>query len=235
MWTRLTGMNFLITGAGRGIGLELTQFALEAGHTVYALVRDPNNARTLYQLKKTNTELLHILQADVTVLSQIQAVQNQFSDISIDVLINNAGVLLDDEIPFAQVTPEQMQETFSVNSFAPVFVTQTFLPNLKKSKSAKLINITSLMGSIEDNSSGGYYAYRMSKTALNMFTKSFAIDHPNITALTLHPGWVRTDMGGARAPLLPRESARGLFRIILEATNGQSGLFLDYTGKRLSW
>jgi NAD(P)-dependent dehydrogenase (short-subunit alcohol dehydrogenase family) len=91
------------------------------------------------------------------------------------------------------------------------------------------------MGSIAENSSGGYYAYRISKAALNMFTKSFSIDYPKITCISLHPGWVRTDMGGADAALLPRESARGLFKLIIEAKNENSGRMYDYSGKEIPW
>lgn len=228
-------MTFLITGASRGIGLELTQFALEAGHIVYALVREPNKARYLNQAKNDYKDHLIIHQADVTSREDLERVKTEISSTTIDIIINNAGVMVDSDTHFAELAVEQLIKTFEVNTFAPMLVTQVFLQNLKKSNAPKLANITSLMGSIEDNSSGGYYAYRMSKTALNMFTKSFSVDYPQITALTLHPGWVRTDMGGAQAPLLPRESARGLFKIITGATTGQTGQFLDYTGKRLHW
>lgn len=228
-------MNFLITGAGRGIGLELTQFALEGGHSVCALVRDPNNARYLATAKTSYPKQLTILKADVTSRTDLAHAQKELSGITLDVLINNAGVLLDDELPLSSVTDELLSETFAINTFAPLVVTQTFLANLKKAKTPRLINITSLMGSIDDNRSGGYYAYRMSKAALNMFTKNLSLDFPNMISLTLHPGWVRTDMGGARAPLLPRESARGLYQVITNSTLGQSGQFFDYMGKRLNW
>jgi NAD(P)-dependent dehydrogenase (short-subunit alcohol dehydrogenase family) len=228
-------MTFLITGASRGIGFELAQFALENKHEVIALVRDPNRAPALHQAQKEYKSQLTIQKCDVTELRDIQDAKAMVGDRPIDVLINNAGVLLDDEDKFSQVPLEKISQTLQINSLAPLAITQAFLPNLLKAKAPKLICITSKMGSITDNSSGGYYAYRMSKAALNMFAKSFSIDHPKVTTLVLHPGWVRTEMGGAQAPLLPRESARGLYKIISEADLGQSGRFLEYNGKEVPW
>jgi NAD(P)-dependent dehydrogenase (short-subunit alcohol dehydrogenase family) len=229
------GMTFLITGASRGIGYELAVFALENKHEVIALARDPNRSPSLHQAQKEYKDQLTVLKCDVTDLNDIVAAQKVVGSRPIDVLINNAGVLMDDEDKFSQVPLEKISSTLLVNSLAPVAVTQVFLQNLTKATSPKLICITSQMGSIGDNSSGGYYAYRMSKAALNMFVKSFSIDYPKITTLTLHPGWVRTEMGGAQAPTLPRESARGLYKIITEATSSQTGHFYDYRGKELPW
>jgi NAD(P)-dependent dehydrogenase (short-subunit alcohol dehydrogenase family) len=228
-------MTFLVTGAGRGIGLELCLFALESGHNVMAIVRDPNNARNLSAARKEYGDKLLILKGDVTSDEDLKRLASEVGDRAIDILINNAGVLLDDGVSFEELSREDLQQTFLVNTFAPLMVTQTFLPMLKKSSAAKLVNITSMMGSVADNKSGGYYAYRMSKAALNMFNKSFSVDHPAIVAMVLHPGWVRTEMGGAQAPVLPRESARGLFKLILESGKTHSGRFFDYTGKELPW
>lgn len=143
--------------------------------------------------------------------------------------------MTDSDDTLQKLSIADMEMTFRTNTFSPVVVVKTFLPNLKRGKSPRLINITSLMGSIADNSSGGYYAYRMSKTALNMFAKSFSIDYPDIITLTLHPGWVRTNMGGPEAPTLPRESARGLYALIKQAHKDQSGHFMDFRGKELPW
>lgn len=232
-------MNFLITGSSRGIGLELTVFALEAGHKVFAIVRSPEAARSLNtvksEYKNAQVEQLQILKGDVCNIEDIRAIQKELCDQTVDVLINNAGVMVNNEENFSQVEIEDVRSAFEVNTFAPLVVTQAFLPNLKKSSKAKVVCITSLMGSIEDNDSGGYYGYRMSKAALNMFVKSLSIDEPTITTLALHPGWVRTNMGGPQAPLLPRESARGLFKVITEASRENSGHFYDYTGKPLPW
>lgn len=230
-------MKFLITGAGRGIGYELAMFALEDGHEVIALVRDPFKGGGLTQAKKDFPGKVHVLKGDVTSSEDIENVyveiEELLGDSGIDVLVNNAGIMTDSDEAFTQLNFEDLQLTFLSNTFAPLMVAKQFLPLLKKAVNPKLVNITSLMGSIRDNSSGGYYAYRMSKAALNMFNKSFSVDFPEIVALTLHPGWVRTQMGGPDAPTLPRESARGLYKVIKEAGREQSGHFYDFTGKEL--
>jgi len=228
-------MTFLITGASRGIGFELAMFALEAGHKVLAVMRSPDAARSLNTAKKEHGDRLIFLKADVSKPEDIVTLGREVGDQTIDVLINNAGVFTDNDENFKKLTFEELQQAFAINTFAPAIITQTFLENLKKSNAAKLVTITSLMGSIEDNQSGGYYAYRMSKVALNMFVRSFSFDFPQVVALTMHPGWVRTEMGGPQAPVLPRESARGLFKFITEATEKNSGHFYDYAGKELPW
>jgi len=228
-------MNFLITGAGRGIGYELTMFALEGGHNVVALVRDPNNARALTAAKKEHGDLLNILKADVCVAEDLAAAKLVVGEMPIDILINNAGILTDNADDFKKLTHEELTQVFAINTFAPVHVAQTFLGNLLAASNPKLVNMTSLMGSITDNTSGGHYAYRMSKTALNMFAKSFSVDYPQITTLIMHPGWVRTEMGGPQAPLLPREAARSLYKFILESNKEVSGQFYNYKGDALPW
>ncbi len=231
-------MTFLITGANRGIGLELANFALENKHRVLALVRDPVQARALHYAIKENPEYrdrLVIVKCDIGDHAQIHEAKAMIGDEPIDVLINNAGVMLDDDEKFSSLPLEKIELNFKINSLGAAAVTQIFLRNLLASSQPKLICITSQMGSIGNNQSGGYYAYRMSKAALNMFAKSFSVDYPQVTTLVLHPGWVRTEMGGPEAPILPRESARGLFKIINEATRGQTGHFYDYTGKEIAW
>ena len=226
-------MNFLITGAGRGIGFELTKLALADGHNVYALVRNASKATELTELQSKTPDRLKILNADVRSAEDLKQAQTQLKNTPLDVLINNAGILTDSDIQ--HLTPDELQSVFAVNTFAPIQVTQTFLQNLKSASAPKLVNITSLMGSISDNGSGGYYAYRMSKAALNMFAKSFSIDEPSITTLQLHPGWVRTSMGGPQAPVEPVDSAKGLYKVIMTAKPDQSGKFFNYDGRPLPW
>lgn len=226
---------YLITGANRGIGLELTQFALENGHHVVALIRGPHPSGGLNSSQKEYPEQLKIVAADVTNKCELENAKDQIQDLTIDVLVNNAGVMTHSDEALSQLDPNDLRLIFEVNAFAPVIVTQVFLPLLKKSKSPKLVNITSKMGSIEDNKSGKYYAYRMSKSSVNMFSKTFSIDYPDIITLNLHPGWVRTEMGGSSAPTLPRESARGLYAIIDGADKSHSGQFLDFKGEVIPW
>lgn len=112
---------------------------------------------------------------------------------------------------------------------------KAFLPLLKKSAHPIIANMTSQMGSIGDNGSGGSYAYRISKAALNMFTKTLAHELPSATVLSLHPGWVKTDMGGSGAPTETRDSAAGLLKVIKSASTKQSGHFLNFRGQEIEW
>ncbi len=225
-------MIYLITGAGRGIGFELTRLSLKAGNEVYAVVRNPEKYPKLNELSQ-EYKALHILKGDVTSVENLKKIASTLS--TVDVLINNAGVYLDNSADFETLDMKLVTDTFEVNSIGPMKVAQAFLPLLLKSSGPKLINITSLMGSIEDNGSGGAYAYRMSKTALNMFTKSFANDFAKITAICVHPGWVQTDMGGASAPTTTLESATGILKLAARVGKKESGQFFDFEGDNLPW
>jgi NAD(P)-dependent dehydrogenase (short-subunit alcohol dehydrogenase family) len=222
-------MYFVITGTSRGIGLELTHHALVQGHHVLAIARKPHDSKELLDLKEMFKEL-EILAVDL--LDQdahkkiAQAVQ---SWPMVDVLINNAGIYTEDE------KLEDFEQSFLTNSIKPLFITRALLPKLKLSKRAVSLQITSQMGSIADNSSGGSYSYRASKAALNMLFKSLSVDEKWLTCLQVHPGWVQTRMGGASAPTSPRESVLGIWKLITEASSEQSGSFLSYKGSELPW
>jgi NAD(P)-dependent dehydrogenase (short-subunit alcohol dehydrogenase family) len=224
---------YLITGTSRGIGLQLTEQLLKAGHKVLAVARQPQNSPALMALKDRGQ--LSVYAADVTSDEQVAALARDLkSTASIDTLINNAGIY-GENLPFESLSWEKAMTTLATNAIAPMRVTRALLPWLKKSSSPKVVHITSLMGSIADNSGGGHYGYRMSKAALNMFNKSFAVDHPDITALVIHPGWVKTDMGGSQAPLEVRDSAAGILAVIAKTTIKDSGKFFDWQGKSLPW
>lgn len=226
----------LITGANRGIGLALTKQFLKAGHSVWATAREPQSARELKQLEDTSKNKLQVFKLDVTSDQQVQDLAKELKSVTFDFLINNAGVISEDiEKKLEDISLDDLRQTLEVNSLSPVRVTKAFLKHLSQSPHPIVGSLSSLMGSIQDNTSGTYYAYRMSKAALNMFNKSLSIDYPNITAVVLHPGWVQTDMGGPRAPTLPDESAEGLFRVITDLKKSDSGSFIDFKGKRLPW
>jgi len=226
-------MTILITGAGRGIGLEFVRQLLEAKKNVVAWVREPSKATELEQLQKQHPQLLTVQKVDINEQTSIAAALKSIPQI--DTLINNAGVYLDKGQGLQADTIEQTKKTFEVNVYAPIRVIQATLPLLEKSSSPLIINISSLMGSIADNSSGSYYGYRMSKTALNMFTKSFSVDYPKIKTFCMHPGWVQTDMGGSNASITPEKSVAGLLRTILEPQKFETGSFINFEGKQLSW
>ncbi|MCB9073837.1 MAG: SDR family oxidoreductase [Bdellovibrionaceae bacterium] len=226
-------MTFLVTGAGRGIGLEFTRQLLGTGHHVIAWVRHPEKSSGLAQLKKDFSATLTIDSADVTNEKSVSDAAQKIT--TLDVVINNAGVLLDADDDFESLDLDTVKQTFEVNVYGPMRVAQHTLPILEQSKSPLLINISSLMGSVTDNGTGGYYAYRMSKTAVNMFTKSFSVDHPKIKTFCMHPGWVQTDMGGPNATTTVEKSVTGLLRIILEPQKHATGSFISFEGKFLSW
>lgn len=226
-------MTFLITGAGRGIGLEFANQLLHKNHSVIAWVRSPEKSTELAQLKEKFSQTLTIQKVDLLKPTTIEhAVQ---SITHLDTLINNAGVLLDSDDSLNSISIEKIENTFKINLSAPLFVTQQLLPVLQKSRSPLIINITSRMGSIADNTSGGYYAYRMSKTALNMFTKSLSIDFPKIKTFCMHPGWVQTEMGGSGATTTTEQSVSGLLSTILEPSRFESGSFVSFQGQIIPW
>lgn len=223
-------MNIVITGTSRGIGLELTRQALEKGHQVLAIARDVQKTSALQELKTAFSKQLQLASVDLAhpeLKEKIEAAASSFD--SIDVLINNAGIYRQTE------SLDDFMESFRVNSVVPLQVTRALQPRLKKARQPKVIQITSLMGSIADNQSGGSTAYRASKTALNMITKSLAIEEKWLTLAVIHPGWVQTDMGGKEAPTSVTESATGIWKVIEGLKPAQSGSFYDFEGDLLPW
>jgi len=227
---REDGMNIVVTGGSRGIGLELVRLALAKENKVLAVARRPKDSPGLSALQGEFGNNLQVVAADFADFNAPSQVTGGLSDWGhVDVLFNNAGILRQG------VTPEDFMQSFQVNSVAPFLMTKALTPWLKKSRAAKVVNITSLMGSIEDNKSGGYYAYRASKAALNMINKSLALDLDWLTSIVAHPGWVKTEMGGSAAPLSPAESALGIWNLCESVSLKQSGRFYDYRGKELPW
>ena len=223
-------MKTVITGTSRGIGLELTKQALENGDQVMAYARNPQGSRQLMQLEREYPQLLSVAAVDVASADAAEKIISTLKSWShVDTLINNAGIL-------TQGTSRQdFLDSFTTNSIAPFEIATALLQWLKKSASAKVVNVTSLMGSVEDNDSGGYYAYRSSKCALNIINKSFSLDHKWLTTVVIHPGWVQTDMGGRGAPTSAEESALGIWTVTRNLKLSNSGEFCDYRGKQLSW
>lgn len=225
--------HWVITGAGRGIGLELTQQLCAAGERVTAIVRSPDRAVKLKELSR-KSKFLKILQADVTKDIDIAAAATQLKGLEVNVLINNAGIYLEDGV-LPELDLKMVEETFQVNVLGPIRTTKMFLPNLLKATQPIIVNISSQMGSIDDNGSGRSYAYRMSKAALNMFTKNLSLEFPRAIVLALHPGWVKTDMGGSSAPTEPKDSVAGLLNVIKSAQFENSGSFLNFKGEKIEW
>ena len=227
----------LITGANRGLGLEFSKQYAANGWQVLACCREPENAPALTQLANEFSNL-SILPLDVENLSQIDQLAKQLNGTAIDVLLNNAGIYGDTAgHGFGNLDYEQWSKNMTVNVFAPVKITEVFLPHLQRGTLKTVVAMSSLMGSLADNGSGGSILYRSSKAALNAAMKSVAIDNraKEVAVLILHPGWVKTDMGGSNAPMEITESVSKMRDTIAGFTLAQSGEFLRYDGTKLPW
>lgn len=228
-------MVVVITGGNKGIGFELAKQAIAKGARVFCGVRSPGQAGALREVLGKNGEVLPLdVSSDASVAAFAEALRMRVKEV--DVLINNAGIYLDSQNSGIESLGSQMLlETLNVNTIGPVRVTRALLPFLKEVKAPKVATVSSLMGSLTDNKSGGAYAYRMSKTAVNMFVKTLSLDESWLTAISLHPGWVKTDMGGSSAPLEPGKSAEGIWTVIETCTSSDSGKFFNHAGRELPW
>jgi NAD(P)-dependent dehydrogenase (short-subunit alcohol dehydrogenase family) len=220
----------LITGANRGIGLELARQYSAAGWQVIGTARRPDSADAL---RATDAE---VLQLDVTDQDSVDQLARDLADRPIDILINNAGIQplmwkLDD------VDIGEFERALKVNTIGPVRVVRALMPNLRSGERRKIVNITTNLGSIAGNTDGGFYAYRESKAALNMFTRSLAAElgPEGFVCIALHPGWVRTDLGGPDAPLNVTESVTGMRRVIDSLVPADNGSFRTHSGESMDW
>ena len=225
----------VVTGANRGIGLALAQALLRQGATVHAGVRRPAEAHALAEAGQSSGGRLHLHALDVSRDDAVHAFAKALPEGPLHLLINNAGVNLDGRAGVADVTGEVMTNTFNSNTLGPLRLVQALMPRLRATPQARVANISSVMGSLAENSSGGSVAYRTSKTALNMVTQCLALAEKEIIFLTMHPGWVQTEMGGAGAPVTPADSAAGLLAQMAAAKGADSGHFVRFDGKRAAW
>jgi NAD(P)-dependent dehydrogenase (short-subunit alcohol dehydrogenase family) len=220
--------NAVVTGANRGIGLELTRQLLDSGYNVHATYRSNKGG-----LEHIDSDKLSIYKLDVRDQMQISNVVQSVD--KIDLLINNAGVADGRWQSISEIDMEHALEVLNVNAVSPVLVTQQSLPKL--SNGSKVVMMSSLMGSISDCHSGRSYAYRASKTALNMFSMAMKneLDANGISLLIMHPGWVETDMGGPNAPLSTEESVSGIMQRIEEQDMSMSGRYVEFDGSPIEW
>lgn len=227
-------MRIIVTGANRGIGLEFVRQLAEAGHRVEATARNPQKATELQAFAEGKSVNVHAL--DVTDEQSVASFVNALGDAPVDMLINNAGVYPKSG-GIGGLDYDAFRFGFEVNALAPIRLAEALLPSLRKSDQKKIVHITSQMGSIEDNGSGGAYAYRMSKAALNMGNKSLANDlsGEGFTCLAVHPGWVQTDMGGPNAKITVEKSVSSMLGAIHDRGPEQSGEFVSWNGSTLPW
>jgi NAD(P)-dependent dehydrogenase (short-subunit alcohol dehydrogenase family) len=217
----------VVTGANRGIGLAIARVLKERGHTVVAACRKESQ-----ELSALGVEV--VTGVDVSTDAGVARLVSAVGERSIDLLVNNAGILSwNDSVDAPDF--EGIRRQFEVNAVAPLKVTAALKPRL--GKGSKVALITSRMGSIGDNSSGGFYGYRMSKAALNMAGKSLAHDlaPAGVSVAILHPGMVKTDMVGAHGQVEPEDAARGLLARVDALTPATSGGFWHANGEALPW
>lgn len=219
-------MKTLITGSSRGIGFGLVGEALKAGHTVFAVAR---NTAPLKPLQNDFPKNLVLIQTDISQPDAIETLAKQIEKEGLDILVNNAGMMATGD------TADDLTQSFWVNATVPFLLAKALLPTLKKSNNPRVAQISTMMASIKDNTSGGYYAYRSSKTALNMLTRSLTLDHPGVNFSLIHPGWVKTDMGGANATTEIKDSVEGIWKVITAMTTKSSGQYVDFKGETLPW
>lgn len=228
----------LITGANRGIGLEFARQYAADGWQVVACCRQPQQAEALNRLADQYKDRFSIHRLDVRELAEIDQLSHKLQDLSIDILINNAGVYPHAQNgEFGRISYDDWMEAFRVNTFAPLKMVEALIEQIACSQLKIVATITSKMGSIADNQRGGSYIYRSSKAAVNMVVKSLAIDlQPRgIIAVLLHPGWVQTDMGGRGALISTKQSVTGMKSILGRVTHSDTGKFIAYDGQHIPW
>ena len=229
-------INVLITGANRGLGLGFVKKYLEKNANVLCTTRDISGSKELLECKERYPNNIEIFELDLLKENGAKTLANQLNGMPIDILINNAGVGSSNQ-HFEAVSSKPWLEVLKVNLIAPLIITQSLIENVKKSSSKKIYFLSSQLGSIGDNTSGGMYIYRSSKTGLNQVVKSLSVDlkPKGITVVSLHPGWVKTDMGGPNAPVSIDKSIEGMIKVIDRTDIKDTGRFLNYDGTELPW
>jgi NAD(P)-dependent dehydrogenase (short-subunit alcohol dehydrogenase family) len=228
-------MKALIIGASRGLGLGLTTTLLARGWQVIATARNPTSAKQLQDLVARYPDKATVLQADVLRTVDIDTLAQRQNPGSLQLVVINAGVAGPEHQSVDALQEGELQALFGANTIAPLRIAKRLLPAL--SSNGTIAFMSSRLGSIADNTSGGFDLYRASKAALNSMVRSFAVTAAKplgVNVLCLHPGWVRTDMGGPHAPLSIEESVQGLANV-LESKRSADLQFLDYSGAPIPW
>lgn len=226
----------LITGANRGIGLELTRIFANNNWQVLACCRHPEQAEQLQKIVNGHGQV-RVYALDVSDGGAIERLASGLRHETIDILFNNAGIFGPREQGFGHTDPAAWLQVLRTNVIAPLQMAEALVEQVARSRRKVIAAVGSMLGSLTENTSGGYYVYRTSKTAVHMVMKSLSVDlrERGIISVAFHPGWVRTDMGGPQAPTTPEESATGLFRVLTGLGQKDNGRFLTFEGKELPW
>ena len=228
----------LVTGANRGLGLEFTHQLLARGDRVIAACRDPQHAKALHALARAHADRLHPIAVDMADADSVSMLAHQATQRydGLDLLINNAGMLVSGE-HFGDVTAAALASSVQVNTVGPFLLVQALAPLLRKGDAPTVANLSSRLGSMAITSSFYTPSYAISKAALNMATVllAHALKADGVRVIALSPGWVKTDMGGAGADVLPAISVSGMLRVMDAMTMQDSGTFMDYQGQSILW
>ncbi|MCY4156652.1 MAG: SDR family oxidoreductase [Gammaproteobacteria bacterium] len=232
----------LITGASRGLGLEHARQYLAKGWEVVASARDPASSAGLAELAANDKGALRLLPMDVSDHARVEAVAGELDGEPLDIVLNNAGTY-GPKSAFEGMHYQSLdsmdyglwREMLEINLLSAFKVAVSFKPHLQASPHPLLVNMSSDMGSIGNNSMGHAHAYRSSKAALNMLTKGMAIEWKEITVIAMAPGWCRTDLGGMEAPVDPAESVRMQQEVLESLESSRSGEFINRFGETVSW
>ena len=228
----------LVTGANRGLGLELVRQLLARGGRVVGSCRRPAEAVALQSLAAAHPGRLHVLALEVDSDASRMAFAREVADLfeGLDLLVNNAGMLVPGE-QFGELDAALLQRTLATNTVAPLMLVQALAPLLQRGARPRVLNISSALGSIGRADSFHSPTYRISKAGLNMagVMMAQAVNPLGIGIITASPGWVQTDMGGGSAPLTPEESVASLLRLVDDLPGVPAGEFLDRTGEPLPW
>lgn len=228
----------LVTGANRGLGLEFTRQLLARGDRVLAACRHPGKALALTELAGAYPGHLHVLPLDLDKERSIAELAREAGALTdaLDGLINNAGMLVSGE-RYGEITGKALGDSFTSNVIGPLLLTQALSPLLEKAKNAKVMNLSSRLGSLAISSSFGTPSYAISKAALNMATRQLAaaLAPRGVCVFCVSPGWVSTDMGGAGAPVTPHDAVASLLKVLDAATAADAGRFIGADGVTIAW
>ena len=236
----------LITGANRGLGLEVVGELDSRGWRIHACCRAPDQADLLQGIAAKSGGRVQVHALDVTDFAAMEKLAGALNGAPIDVLFNNAGIMEVQQRSFdhqgttqsfGRIAYDDWRHVLRVNVLAPMRMMEVFADQVASSERKVMATMSSIMGSIEKNTIGGWYPYRTSKTAVNMMMRSLASDLKDrgITSVAIHPGWVQTDMGGPGADITPEVSGKGLAKVLADLKPGQSGRYLVYDGSELPW
>ena len=234
--------SMLVTGASRGLGLEMVRQFGADGWRIYACCRAPDTAAALAALAAQSAGAITVHALDVSRPEQIDTLAAALHGTPIDMLVNNAGLLghtIEAQGPgaFGSIDYETWGQVHAINTMAPLRVAEAFVDHVAASEMKLMFFMSTHMGSIADLADGNFYPYRSSKAALNLLVKALSIDLAprGVRTLAVHPGWVSTDMGGPEAPVNKEDSIAGIRRVVAGYDGSQTGRFYQYDGQALPW